>query len=145
MSIKNKIFGLLIVCSFSIAVQGQSYQQSAGNLAAREQFQDIKFGMFIHWGLSSTLGAGEWVMNNRSINRKNYTRLLQVFNPVQFDATRWVAAAKSAGMKYIVFITRHHDGFSNWDTKYSDWKITNTPYGKDVLKMLADECRKQGL
>ena len=83
-------------------------------------------------------------MNNRSINRKNYTRLLQVFNPVQFDATRWVAAAKSAGMKYIVFITRHHDGFSNWDTKYSDWKITNTPYGKDVLKMLADECRKQG-
>ena len=94
MSIKNKIFGLLIVCSFSIAVQGQSYQQSAGNLAAREQFQDIKFGMFIHWGLSSTLGAGEWVMNNRSINRKNYTRLLQVFNPVQFDATRGGAAAK---------------------------------------------------
>ena len=101
--------------------------------------------MFIHWGLSSTLGAGEWVMNNRNISRKNYTRLLQTFNPIHFDAAKWVSAAKSAGMKYIVFITRHHDGFSNWDTKYSDWKITNTPYGKDVLKMLAEECKKQDM
>ena len=70
---------------------------------------------------------------------------MQTFNPIHFDAAKWVSAAKSAGMKYIVFITRHHDGFSNWDTKYSDWKITNTPYGKDVLKMLAEECKKQDM
>ena len=84
-------------------------------------------------------------MNNRSISKKNYTRLLQVFDPIHFDAAKWVSAAKSAGMKYIVFITRHHDGFSLWDSKYTEWKITNTPYGKDVLKMLSDECRRQGM
>jgi alpha-L-fucosidase len=71
--------------------------------------------------------------------------LLRAFNPIDFDAAKWVATVKNAGMKYIVFITRHHDGFSNWDTKQSDWKITNTPYGKDVLKMLSEECKKQGI
>lgn len=97
--------------------------------------------MFIHWGLSSVLGDGEWVMNNRNIKVADYTRLLRAFNPVDFDAAKWVATAKNAGMKYIVFITRHQDGFSNRDTKQSDWTITNTPYGKDVLKLLAEECK----
>lgn len=140
---------LTIVLLFSIwqisNLLAQTYTPTAQNIEARHQFQDRKFGMFIHWGLSSVLGAGEWVMNNRSISKKNYTRLLQVFDPIHFDAEKWVSAAKSAGMQYIVFITRHHDGFSLWDTKYSDWKITNTPYGKDVLKLLSDECKKQGM
>jgi alpha-L-fucosidase len=122
-----------------------NYSPSPQNVQARVQFQDNKFGMFIHWGLSSVLADGEWVMNNRNIRVEDYTRLLRSFNPVDFDAAKWVATAKNAGMKYIVFITRHHDGFSNWDTKHSDWKITNTPYGKDVLKMLSEECRKQGM
>lgn len=123
----------------------QTYTASSENLAARQQFQDNKYGLFIHWGLSSVLGHGEWVMNNRNIKVEDYTRLLRAFNPIDFNAAQWVAAAKNAGMKYIVFITRHHDGFSNWDTKHSDWKITNTPYGKDVLKMLSEECKKQGI
>ena len=127
------------------AVQAQTYQPTPENLAARQAFQDRKFGLFIHWGLSSVLGAGEWVMNNRSIKVKDYKRLINVFNPQQFNAAEWVTAAKNAGMKYIVFITRHHDGFSNWDTKYSDWKITNTAYGKDVLKALAEECKKEDI
>ncbi len=141
-----KHFFLLFVmlCSFRVTYS-QSYTASADNLVARQQFQDNKFGMFIHWGASSVLGAGEWVMNNRNIKVKDYTLLLNVFNPQDFNAPEWVATAKNAGMKYIVFIARHHDGFSNWDTKYADWKITNTPYGKDVLKMLADECKKQGM
>lgn len=121
------------------------YQPAVQNIAARQQFQADKFGMFIHWGLSSMLAHGEWVMNERNIKVVDYTRLLRAFNPVDFNAAQWVATAKNAGMKYIVFITRHHDGFSNWDTKYSDWKITNTPYGKDVLKMLSEECKKQGI
>ncbi len=128
-----------------ISSQAQTYTPAPSNVEARRQFQDMKYGMFIHWGLSSTLGDGEWVMNNRNIKVEDYKRLLNVFNPVDFDAAKWVSAAKAAGMKYIVFITRHHDGFSNWDTKQSDWKITNTHYGKDVLKMLADECKKQGI
>src|SRR4029078_94953 len=84
-------------------------------------------------------------MQNRNIKVRDYKRLMQVFNPVDFDAEKWVTTAKNAGMKYITFITRHHDGFSNWDTKLSDWKITNTHYGKDVLTQLADECHRQGI
>lgn len=129
----------------SLSRQSGEYTPAKENLEARHQFQGNKYGMFIHWGLSSVLGDGEWVMNNRNIKVADYTRLLRSFNPVDFDAAKWVATAKNAGMKYIVFITRHHDGFSNWDTKQSDWKITNTPYGKDVLKMLAEECKKQGI
>lgn len=123
----------------------QSYTPTAENLAARKEFQDMKFGMFIHWGASSVLGAGEWVMNNRNIRVNEYTNLLRVFNPIDFNAAAWVATAKNAGMKYITFITRHHDGFSNFDTKQSDWKITNTPYGKDAFRQIADECHKQGI
>ena len=121
------------------------YTPSAEMLKVRQQFQDMKYGMFIHWGASSVLGDGEWVMNNRNIKVKDYSRLINFFNPVHFDAKKWVSLAKMAGMKYITFITRHHDSFSNWDTQQSDWKITNTPYQKDVLKMLSDECRTQGI
>lgn len=123
----------------------QTYQPTSENLAARAGFQADRFGMFIHWGASSVLGDGEWVMNNRNIKVNDYQRLQAIFNPAAFDAAAWVATAKNAGMKYITFITRHHDGFSNWDTKYSDWKITNTPYGKDVLKALSEECQRQGI
>lgn len=126
-------------------VIAQTYTPSAENQASRKAFQADKFGMFVHWGASSLLGHGEWVMNNRNIKVEDYHKLQQLFNPIAFDAAAWVSAAKNAGMKYITFITRHHDGFSNWDTRYSDWKITNTPYGKDVLKLLSDECQKQGI
>lgn len=101
--------------------------------------------MFIHWGASSVLGHGEWVMNVRNIRVDEYKRLVHIFNPIDFDAKTWVTTAKNAGMNYITLITRHHDGFSLWDTKQSDWKVTNTPYGKDIVKQLADECRKQGV
>lgn len=123
----------------------KEYVPAAENIAARKAFQDMKYGMFIHWGASSVLGDGEWVMNNRKIRVDEYKRLINFFNPQQFDAKKWVDLAKAAGMKYITFITRHHDSFSNWDTKQSEWKITNTPYGKDVLKQLADECHKQNI
>lgn len=123
----------------------QSYTPTSDNLSSRPQFQDMKFGMFIHWGASSVLGHGEWVMNNRNIHVQDYKKLIGIFNPIHFNAAEWVSTAKNAGMKYITFITRHHDGFSNWDTRESDWKITNTPYGKDVLKLLADECQRQGI
>lgn len=136
---------LLIGCVMVLNAQGQSYTPSSENLKARKEFQDMKLGLFIHWGASSVLGNGEWVMNNRNIGVKEYGRLINVFNPQNFDAKKWVAIAKAGGMKYITFITRHHDSFSNWNTKESDWKITNTPYGKDVLKELADECHTAGI
>lgn len=122
-----------------------NYQASPEILKARKEFQDMKFGLFIHWGIFSIPGSGEWVMNNRKIRVEEYAHLKDFYNPVAYNPKEWVAMAKAAGMKYITFVSRHHDGFSNWDTKASDWKITNTPYKKDALKMLADECKKQGM
>ncbi len=121
------------------------YQPSAENLAARKWFDSARFGMFIHWGAFSVPGDGEWVMNNRNITVSEYSRLQTIFNPVRFDAEKWVSAAKRAGMQYITLITRHHDGFSDWDTKQSEWKITNTDWKQDAVKLIADECHRQGI
>ena len=140
---KNILF--IISFSFAISLNAQTYNPSKEIIQARTEFQDQKFGMFIHWGASSVLGNGEWVMETEAINKDDYRKLLKVFNPIDFDAAKWVSIAKNAGMKYIVLITRHHDGFSNFDTKYSDWKITNTHYKQDPLKLLAEECKKQGI
>jgi alpha-L-fucosidase len=123
----------------------QTYSPAPSNMEARQQFQDAKFGLFIHWGVFSILGDAEWVMNNQNIKVKDYTRLMHFFNPTEFNAHDWVSMAKNAGMKYITLITRHHDGFSMWNTKYSDFNIMNTPYHKDVVKMIVDECHKQNM
>lgn len=140
-----KIILSAVAFFLSMSINSQTYSPSKEIIKARAAFQDQKFGMFIHWGASSVLGNGEWVMENQAINKDDYRKLLKVFNPVDFDAAKWVSIAKNAGMKYIVLITRHHDGFSNWDTKYSDWKITNTHYKNDPLKLLAEQCKKQGI
>lgn len=122
------------------------YQPSASNLKAREWYQDAKFGLFIHWGVYSVLGDGEWVMNNRRLTVDEYEKLPAFFNPIDFDAAAWVALAKASGMKYITITSKHHDGFAMFGTKQSDWNIVDrTPYKKDVLKMLADECHRQGV
>jgi alpha-L-fucosidase len=137
----------IVLFSFLINtnVHAQTYTPAPENIAARSAFQDAKFGLFIHWGIFSVLGDGEWVMNNENIPVKDYKKLVNFFNPLEFDAHQWVSMAKNAGMKYITLITRHHDGFSMWDTKYSSYNIMNTPYKKDVVKMIADECHKQDI
>ncbi len=104
-----------------------------------------KFGMFIHWGIYAVTGVQDQVYARMDWPREKYEALMHSFNPVKYDPEQWVLLAKSAGMKYICFTTKHHDGFCMWDTKYSEYKITNTPYGKDTLKMLADACRKHGM
>ena len=128
------------------SVRAQSYQPTAANLEARRSFQDAKFGLFIHWGVYSVLSDGEWVMNNRRIPARDYEKLPALFNPTEFDAREWVSLAKAAGMKYITITSKHHDGFAMFDSKVSDWDIVDrTPYKRDVLKMLADECHRQGI
>ena len=139
------LLNVLLFVSVFYPIYSQPYSPSVQNLEARKMFQDMKYGLFIHWGASSVLGQGEWVMNNRNIHVKDYKKLINIFNPTYFNAAEWVGLAKNSGMKYITFITRHHDSFSNWDTKYSDWKITKTPFGRDVLKELAEECQKQDI
>ena len=124
----------------------EGYKPSDENIKAREWFEDARFGLFIHWGVYSVLGDGEWVMNNQNISIEEYEKLPSFFNPVYFDAEEWVLMAKGAGMKYITITSRHHDGFSMFDSKASDYNIVKkTPYGKDVLKMLAEACRKHEL
>ena len=124
----------------------QNYHPSPENLQNRTWFQDAKFGMFIHWGVYSVLGDGEWVMNNQQIDKKTYEKLPSFFNPIAFDPAEWVSLAKAAGMKYIVITSKHHDGFAMFDSQNTDWDIADrTPYKKDVLKMLALECEKQGI
>lgn len=144
------MFKKLILISMSFAVLNaaaqNTYTPSPENLKAREWFQDAKFGMFIHWGVYSILGDGEWVMNNQRIDKQTYQKLPAFFNPISYDPAEWVALAKAAGMKYITLTSKHHDGFAMWDSKLTDWDIVDsTPYGKDIIKMLADECKKQGI
>ncbi len=104
-----------------------------------------KFGMFIHWGLYSLLEDHEQVMARKNLDHKMYEALKEKFNPVKYDPEKWVLLAKNAGMKYLCITTKHHDGFCLWDTKYTDYNVMNTPYGKDVLKELADACHKHGM
>ncbi len=141
---KLMIILLLALTGYSVFCQ-ETYRPAPENLVARKWFDSARFGMFIHWGAFSVLGDGEWVMNNRNIHVSDYQRLLQVFDPVDFDAKKWVDIAKGAGMQYITLITRHHDGFSDWDTRQSEWKITNTHWGQDAVKLLAAECHRQGI
>lgn len=104
-----------------------------------------KFGMFIHWGIYAQSGVQEQVYARMNWERERYETLAKTFNPVNYDPEKWVLLAKEAGMEYICFTTKHHDGFCMWNTKYTDYSIMHTPYGKDVLKMLADACQKHGM
>lgn len=144
-SLLNLFIKTLILLVVSFCAFGQ-YKPTPENLKSREWFEEARFGLFIHWGVYSTMGDGEWVMNNQEIPIKTYEKLPGFFNPTQFDAKEWVQMAKDAGMKYITITSKHHDGFAMFDSKISDYNIVKkTPYGKDVLKMLADECKKQGI
>jgi len=145
---KRKLTLICLLCVFAasrLAAQG-TYVPTADNLAARQKFQDMKFGLFIHWGIYSILGDGEWVMHDKKIPYNNYKRLAGFFNPQDFNAKEWVAFAKNAGMKYITITSRHHDGFSMFGTKKSPYNIVDaTPYHKDPLMELAKECEKEGI
>lgn len=112
-------------------------------MKARKDFADAKFGIFLHWGLYSMFGQGEWYMTNENINCHEYAKVAQAFYPHNFNAHQWITAIKKSGARYITFTTRHHEGFSMWDTKQSDYNIMHTPYGKDIVKQLADECHRQ--
>jgi alpha-L-fucosidase len=115
-------------------------------LEARQWFQNARFGMFVHWGVYSQLGQGEWVMQNREIPVPTYEWLATTFNPVRFDARAWVSLAKEAGAKYITITSRHHDGFSMFHTAATKYNIVDwTPFKRDPMKELADECHRQGL
>ena len=114
-------------------------------MSKTDWFTSARFGMFIHWGIYAIPAAGEWIFANRDWKDGEYQSLMRQFNPVDYDPTQWATLAKAAGMKYVVFTTKHHDGFCMFDSKYTEYKITNTPYGKDVTRMLVDAFHEAGL
>jgi alpha-L-fucosidase len=112
---------------------------------ARDRFFDLRFGMFIHWGLYAIPAWHEQLLWRGRTTRAEYEQLIHQFDPQRFDPEEWLDAAQEAGMQYICFTTKHHDGFCMWDTKQTDYNVMNTPYGKDTLAMLAEACRKRGM
>lgn len=135
----------LLLLSTSLHAQGVT-AATAANLEAREWFQDAKFGLFIHWGISALLMDGEWVMENRGIAVTEYERIAAYFDARAFDADAWVTLARSAGARYITLITKHHDGFALFDSDVTDWDVVDrTPFGRDIVREMAEACRRQGL
>ncbi len=104
-----------------------------------------RFGMFIHFGLYAMPARHEWIKNREKITEEKYAKYFQYFNPDLFDARQWAADAKNAGMKYVVLTAKHHEGFCNWDSQYTDYKITNTPFGRDLVKEYAEAFRSAGI
>ena len=157
-----------LLCCFAVsfpniettAKSSEAKQSETETPAARDRrmswWREARFGMFIHWGLYAVPGGeykgqrstriGEWIMEWANIPRVEYEKFAPQFNPVKFNAAEWVRIAKDAGMKYIVITSKHHDGFSMYDSQVSKYDIVDaTPYGKDVMKALATEAKKQGL
>lgn len=164
MKITLLLFSLLavgIVSTVASAAETPSPDPYANETPAQRDarmqwWREARFGMFIHWGVYSVPagtyqgqrigGIGEWIMNRAKIPVAHYKEFARDFNPVQYNPDDWVKLAKDAGMKYIVITSKHHDGFGLFDSKVTDWDITDaTPYGKDLLKPLAEACQRHGL
>jgi alpha-L-fucosidase len=159
------IVALLIVLVSNAIVRSTPPPQQPADFLNEPQVQrdlrmgwwrEARFGMFIHWGLYAipagvwkgrdVPGIGEWIMAGADIPVADYAPLARQFNPVKFDPAQWVGIAKNAGMKYIVITSKHHDGFSLWDSRISEYDVVDsTPYGKDILAALTRECRRQGV
>ncbi len=111
----------------------------------RDWFFERRFGLFIHWGLYAIPGWHEQLQWRGRVPRDEYSRLAEQWNPTKYDPDEWLDLAERVGMKYVCFTTKHHDGFCLWDTKETDYNTMNTPYGRDVLAMLAEACHRRGV
>lgn len=154
---------VFIVITYSASIQAQQGMEEMWDKSASgkehpgiQWFKDAKFGLFIHWGLYSQLagtwkdkryyGSGEWIMNQAKIPVKEYEKVADNFNPVNFNADEWAQLAKDAGIKYMVITAKHHDGFAMYDSKVSNFDIINaTPYKKDPMKALAAATAKRNI
>jgi alpha-L-fucosidase len=146
-----------VIFSFLLLTQSVTAQEKLSKDERMEWWREARFGMFIHWGIYSQfagvykdheqlIGGAEWIMNRSKIPVFEYQEMAKKFNPTNYDPDAWVKMAKDAGMKYIVITAKHHDGFALFETKASKWNVVDaTPYGKDLLKPLAEACRKYGI
>jgi len=146
-SLKATALSSLLTLAASVCVNAYAsgYTPSPEILESRQQFADDRFGIFIHWGIYSMFAQGEWYLNYGP-KAEEYMKAAKGFYPADFDAAEWVAAIKDAGARYICITTRHHDGFSMFDTAENDYNIVDgTPFKRDILKELSEECQKQGI
>jgi len=144
MPMKRCIAAILAAAAMFPAL-AQEYVPTKENIEAREAFADKRFGVFIHWGIYSMFAQGEWYMN-RGVDAQEYAKAAGGFYPTAFNAREWVQAIKASGAKYICFTTRHHDGFSMFDTKVSDYDIMDaSPFKRDIVAELAEACRDEGI
>ena len=142
----------LLLCSpsFQAFAQPETKEQHDARM---QWWREARFGLFIHWGLyaipagkwGTETSHGEWIRTTAEIPLETYNEFVGQFNPTRFDPATWVRAAKAAGMKYIVITSKHHDGFCLFDSKQTDFDIMSTPYKRDIMKALADECRRQDM
>ncbi|MEI8289890.1 MAG: alpha-L-fucosidase [Verrucomicrobiota bacterium] len=151
---KNSIRNGLLACALTLSTSVVRAQSTNGNSApawpkadpaAVARWQDMRFGMFIHWGPVSLTGYEIGWSRGKETPIEVYDHLYKQFNPTNYNADAWVNVAKAAGMKYIVLTTKHHDGFCLWDTKETDYNIMKSPFKRDVVKELAAACKKQGI
>lgn len=144
---------VLIQCSILFAQWGggEKYNDLKPNKESMEKFEEMRFGIFMHWGPSIMRGTSSWGRGNHpydfapKVPINEFDSLYLQFNPVLFDANDWISTVKKSGAKYYVITTKHHDGFCIWDSEYTDYDIMSTPYKRDVLMELSDECYKQGI
>jgi alpha-L-fucosidase len=147
---KNRTFVTVImllgILLFTQAANAQLPKETEAQKAQRlKWWTDARFGMFIHWGLYALPARHEWVKSHEQLTNEQYQKYFEAFNPDLFDPHEWAKMAKAAGMKYVVLTSKHHEGFCLFDSKYTDYKVTNTPYGKDLVKQYVDAFRAEGL
>ena len=123
-------------------LENDAIRQTPGDT---EWFTHDRFGMFIHWGLYAMPARHEWVKTNEKMAEEKYDKYFKYFNPDLYDPREWAKYAKDAGMKYVVLTARHHEGFCLFDTKYTDYSVMHTPYGKDLVREVVDAFRAEGL
>lgn len=135
------LFAVLFLLACQTTVAPRSEEAFSENMS---WWKDARYGMFVHWGLSSLMG-GEISWSRANYGAEKYDRLAMRFNPVNFDPDKWISVAEDAGMKYIVLTAKHHDGFCLWDSKANPHNIMTTPYGQDICRQLADAAHRRGM
>lgn len=137
---------LLLLFAFSLNSNAQLPKETEAQKAQRMKWwTEARFGMFIHWGLYALPARHEWVKNRERMTNEQYQKYFDMFNPDLFNPREWARMAKEAGMKYVVLTAKHHEGFCLWDSKYTDYKCTNTPFGRDIIKEFVEAFRAEGL
>jgi alpha-L-fucosidase len=140
------VLTLVVILITPVVTNAQLPKETeAQKIQRMKWWTDARFGMFIHWGLYALPARHEWVKNRERMTNEQYQKYFETFNPDMYDPHEWAKMAKAAGMKYVVLTAKHHEGFCLFDSKFTDYKSTNTPFGKDIIKEYVEAFRAEGL